>query len=254
MKKIMHLILAICLAGMMTVSSLASERYVYDEAGILEEHEQIRLEEEAAVVAEKYGVGIYMITVDDYMRYSGSGEVFTTATELYHGLELGEGDDREGILLLLSMYDRDYATFFYGENVEYAFDSFGQSLVDDAFLDDFGEDRWYDGFHDYVGKCNDLLWEAAQGTPVRKDLTKIYIIATIIVLVLALLQTWSSTECMKSVRKGGNAAVYATGSGLNLTTRGDYFLYNTQTRRKIEKSSESKSHSGGGGSGRSGKF
>ena len=116
MKKIIHLLLTVWLLGMMTISSLASEVHVYDEAGILTDEEWRRIETEAASVSEKYGYGIYVIAVEDYTDYSTSDEVFTAATELYHGMELG-GVDREGILLLLSMYDRDYATFFYGKNV-----------------------------------------------------------------------------------------------------------------------------------------
>ena len=254
MKKFIHLILAICLVGMMTLTSFASELYVYDEAGILTEREWEMLEAEAASVSEKYGAGVYVIAVEDYWDYSNSGDVFTTATELYHGLKLGEGADREGILLLLSMEDRDYATFFYGANVDYAIDKDAQILVEDAFLDDFAEDYWYDGLHDYILKCDELLGMAAAGTPYRTDNTILYVIAIAVAIAAAAIVTWALTSVMKSVEKGGSAKVYATENGLKLTTRGDYFLFNTQTRRKIESSSGSKSHSGGGGSGRSGKF
>ena len=116
MKKYIHLILTVFLIGMMTISSFASDMYVYDEAGLLEAEELVSLDEEAAAISEKYGYGIYTIIVSDYQKYSTS-DVFTTATEMYHGLGLGGGENREGILLMLSMEDRDYATFFYGENL-----------------------------------------------------------------------------------------------------------------------------------------
>ena len=39
---------------------------------------------------------------------------------------MGEGPNRDGIMLLLSMDDRDWAMFCYGSRCEYAFNSYGQ--------------------------------------------------------------------------------------------------------------------------------
>ena len=36
------------------------------------------------------------------------------------------GDDRDGIIILLSMAERDYAMFVYGTYAETAFNSYGQ--------------------------------------------------------------------------------------------------------------------------------
>ena len=259
MKKYIHLIVTVFLIGMMTISSFAADMHVYDEAGLLEAEELVSLDAEAAAVSEKYGYGVYAIIVNDYQKYSTS-DVFTTATEMYHGLGLGEGDNREGILLMLSLADRDYATFFYGENVEYAFDEYGQIQLEDRFLDDFAENEWYDGFEDYVETCDEFLGLAAAGKPVRESHTTMYVAVIGVSILLAFGVTKALEMEMKSVHKGGSAASYVTAGGLDLTERGDYFLFNTQTRRKIERSSNrsggsgSRSHSGGGGSGRSGKF
>lgn len=253
MKKFIHLILTICLIGMMCFSSFASETYIYDEADLLSLEEWEALDAEAAAVSEKYGCGIYTILLNDYRDYS-DGDVYTTATELYHGLELGEGSEREGILLMLSMRERDYATFFYGENVAYAFNEYGQIQLEDQFLDDFAENHWFDGVYDYITVCDQYLGLAASGEPVRENHTFAFVIAIGVSIVLAFVVTLVMKSTMESVHEGGSTSAYVTDGGLRLTNRGDYFLYNTQTRRKIEKSSGSKSHSGGGGSGRSGKF
>ena len=256
MKKFMHFILTLCLIGTMCFSSFAADMYVYDESGLLAAEELAALDAQAASVSEKYGYGVYVIALNDYTDYSTS-DVYTTATELYHGLGLGEGADREGILLMLSMSGRDYATFFYGKNVEYAFDEYGKIQLEDQFLDDFADNRWYDGFSDYVAICDEFLGLAAEGNPVREDNSLIYMIAIVIAIALAFVTTNGLKASMNSVHEGGSASSYVTDGGLQLTARGDYFLFNTQTRRKIERSSGksgSKSHSGGGGSGRSGKF
>ena len=51
---------------------------------------------------------------------------------------MGEGPDRDGIMLLLSMDDRDWAMFCYGSRCEYAFNSYGQQKLEKVFLDNFG--------------------------------------------------------------------------------------------------------------------
>ncbi len=254
MKKLMHLFLTVLMISIMGISSFASEMHFYDEAGLLSAEELIDLDTKAAEISQKHGYGVYMIAVNNYHDYSTS-DVYTTATEMYHGLGLGEGEDREGILLLLSMYDRSYATFFYGENVEYAFNEYGQIQMEDQFLDDFSNNDWYYGFDDYISVCDEYLTLAAAGTPVRESHGHLYLIAIVGSIVVAFAVTSALKASMKSVHKGSIANAYVTEEGLNLTERRDHFLYKTQTRRKIEKSkSDSKSHKGGGGSGRSGKF
>ena len=52
-------------------------------------------------------------------------DVYKTTYQLYHANELGMGEGRDGIIILLSMADRDYAMFVYGENAENAFNEYG---------------------------------------------------------------------------------------------------------------------------------
>ena len=255
MKRISGIFLAIFLLGIMTITSFASDMHIYDEVGLLSKEELLELDAKASAVSEKYGCGVYIIVVHDYQNYS-AGDVFVTATELYHGLNLGKGENREGMLLLLSMDDRDYATFFYGENVEYAFDEYAQIEMEEYFLDDLSENDWYDGFDDYISVCDEYLGLAAAGTPVRESHAYMFVIVIAGSLVIALVAVFILKASMKSVYRGGIACAYVTEDGLKLTQRSDMFLYNTQTRRRIESSSGSGggNRSGGGGSGRKGKF
>lgn len=254
MKRWLQLILTILFITIMTIPSLASELHVYDAAGLLEAEELIELDEKAAAVSEKYECGVYVIAVNDYLDYSSS-DPYTAATEMYHGLGLGEGENRDGILLMLSMSERDYATFFYGDTAAYAFNEYGQIEMEKVFLDDFSENYWYGGFYDYISVCDEYLGLAAAGKPVRDSFTDLFLIVIAVSVLISLVVGKVLKSSMKSVSKGSAAAVYATQEGLVLTERIDQFLYNTQTRRRIERSKDtSSSHSGGGGSGRSGKF
>ncbi len=247
--------LAICVNAAAAESQLY---YVTDAAGLLAEDEMPRLEQKAETVSRKYGVGVYIVTIEDYLDYS-SDDVYTATYTIYHEHTMGEGENRDGIMLLFSMKNRDWAMFCYGEKCEYAFNEYGQEKLEEVFLDDFQDNDWYDGFEDYIEECEIYLQKAADGDPVRKSPTGmifVVIAAALFVAFIAVGAVWSS---MNSVAKGKTANAYITGE-LKLTEKSDTFTHRTRTRRKIESGSSSsssggsRSHSGGGGSGRSGKF
>ncbi len=229
--------------------------YVTDDAGLLTADEDLQLEQLAEDVSHQYGVGVYVITLDDYRDY-GFGDVYETTSDIYHTYTMGEGEGRDGIMLLLSMSDRDWAMFCYGEKCEYAFDSYGQEKLEEAFLDNFSENDWYGGFADYITQCSVYLQKAADGKPVRESPAFAIIIVVGMSLFVALLAVAFLWMLMSNVSKKATASDYIAGN-LNLLGKTDVFAYRTETRRKIQRSSHSggsRSHSGGGGSGRSGKF
>ncbi len=228
--------------------------YVTDAADLLTDLEDTRLEMMAENISKKYGVGIYMVTVDDYRDINSEG-VYEATYTIYHDYTMGEGADRNGIMLLLSMDDRDWAMFCYGDQCEYAFNSYGQEQLEGVFLDNFADDDWSGGFDDYITTCANYLERAAEGRPVRKSPVVPVLIAiggSLLVALIVLGLLWAK---MNDVAEKTTADTYVSGA-LNLTEKTDIFTHRTQTRRKIEKRSSggSSSESGGGGSGRSGKF
>ncbi len=234
--------------------------YVTDAAGLLTDLEDTRLETMAETVSKKYGVGVYMVTVDDYRDFNSEG-VYEATYTIYHEYTMGEGADRNGIMLLLSMDDRDWAMFCYGEQCEYAFNSYGQEQLEGVFLDNFADDDWSGGFDDYINTCADYLERAAKGKPVREIPVVPLMIAVCGSLIIALITVVNLWLNMNNVAEKATADPYISGE-LNLTENTDTFTHRTRRRRKIEKSSNSGSssgssscsESGGGGSGRSGKF
>ena len=241
---------------------------ITDTVGLLTSDEDLTLEARAEEISAQYGVGIYLLILEDYSEYYD--DPYETAYELYHQNTLGMGEDRDGVILLMSMSDRKYATFFYGPKAEYAFDAYGQELMEEEFLDDFRDDDWYDGFSDYLEVCAEYLERAEAGDPVRGDDSSaggssVSGIGTTILVCLGISAVIAMIVClilrgkMKSVRKGTHADAYVTGS-LNLTASRDQYTHTTETRTKIEHESSDSSGggssacSGGGGSGRSGSF
>ena len=241
---------------------------ITDTVGLLTSDEDQSLEERAEEISAQYGVGVYLLILEDYSEYYD--DPYETAYQFYHGYTLGEGEDRDGVILLMSMSNRKYATFFYGPKAEYAFDAYGQELMEEEFLDDFRDDDWYDGFEDYLEVCAEYLERAEAGDPVRRDDSSaggssVSGIGTTILVCLGISAVIAMIVClilrgkMKSVRKGTHADAYVTGS-LNLTASRDQYTHTTETRTKIEHESSdsggggSSACSGGGGSGRSGSF
>lgn len=235
-----------------TTQSASRLYYITDVYGILTDEQNAQMEAEAERISLQYGCGIYVVAVDDYQNY-GSGGVFDVAAEIYHEYTLGEGEGRNGIILLLSMKARDYAIFVYGADAEYAFNEYGLVKLEDEFLDDFAQNRWFDGVSDYIDTCENYLELAKEGKPVSKSKGPAIAIVVAGSMVIALIVCLVMNSGMKNVSKQVSAVQYISGDGLQLSKERDIYSHTTETRTKIEKES-SKSESGSGGSGRSGKF
>ena len=236
----------------------ADMNYIFDLSDQLSYEEWAELEARAADISQRHGCGVYAAFVDDFTEYGGGNDVYKTTYQLYHASELGMGADRDGIIILLSMDDRDYAMFVYGDHAEYAFDRYGQKELEDAFLGYFGDNDWYGGVSHYLDTCDEYLTRAEEGKPVRKNTLPMYIIVVAASCAIAggicLMLKWK----MKTVHQKAEADEYVAAGGLNLTKQYDRYTHTTETRRKIHDDSDSDSGtsscSGGGGSGRSGKF
>lgn len=259
-KKLLCLLLALCTLFLLTTAVCAAEPQlspVTDDAGLLTNSQAQRLEQMAAALADRYDVGIYIVTVADYHSIDPAG-VYEATYGVYHAYTMGEGSGRDGLMLLLSMRERDYALFCYGNDASYAFSDYGMAQLEEVFLDNFRENDWYGGFEDYIRECGAYLEKAAAGQPVRESPAGMILVFAVIALVIALIVCLILVGQMKSVRKQTTAGAYAVG-GLNLTRQVDLFTHRTESRRRIQESSSSSGgggqrHSGGGGSCRSGKF
>ena len=234
--------------------------YVFDAADILPYEEWAELEARAADISKRQHCGVYFALVDDYTVIAD--DVYEATYQIYHELELGSGEDRDGIIVLLSMDNRKYAMFVYGEYAEYAFDTYGQDELEGRFLGFFGYDDWYGGITHYLDACDEFLTTADAGDPVRLSYWEYFWEYFPAVAILACLPTGSICiwlmRGMKSVRQKKEANAYLTEGGLHLTQQYDRYTHTTETRTKIQEESSSGgstcSESGGGGSGRSGSF
>lgn len=230
-------------------------QYIYDDGALLTDQEWQELESQARTVSKRHQCGIYFAIVNDYMEY-GDGDVFDVAGQIYKNMKFGIGTGQDGIFVLLSMKEQDYAIFVYGENAEYAFNTYGCEQLELTFLQDFGNSAWYQGISRYLDACDEYLNRAEDGKPLRRSYGKVIIIVTGISCLCAGLICYLLMRNMKTVYQKAEADEYITAGGLQLTRQYDRYTHTTERRFKIEKESSggSSSSSGGGGSGRSGKF
>ena len=259
MKQITKIIILVLTLAMLALPVSADDTpYILDDAGLLTQEERTELNRLARQITETYSCAVYIGTVED-MRDYGYRDIFEFAYEVYHQMKLGYGEDREGMILMLSMDDRDFATFFYGDKTHYAFNSYGQEKLEGYFLNDLSRNRWYDGFRDYLEAVDSFLAKAQSGRPVRRSALPFAILIIVIAMIPAAVTTTLVWKKMNHVQRQSSAAHYTVAGSLNLIRQHETLVRHTTTRHRIESSSGSgssgsRSRSGGGGSGRSGKF
>lgn len=254
-KKISAIFMALLLTIALCVPAAAADGtmdYVIDLADLLTYEEWEALEDRAEAISEENGCGVYIVTVEDYTEY-GTGSAYDVTTQIFNSAEndFGYGAEKDGIMLLLSMAERDYALFVHGSGAEYAFNAEGQAMLENHFLPNFAEDDWVGGFRGYLDGCAEYLALAAAGEPVQESPVTGVLMAIGISCLLSLLICLALKSKMKTVHRKAEAQTYVAG-GLQMRDRYERFTHTTETRRRIQ--TESHSESGGGGSGRSGSF
>ena len=264
-KKItLSLLLALCLVlslgGMALASSQITMPHVTDAVGLLSNEEIMALEQQAGQIEDSYGCAPYILVVEDFRVYEDTTDIFEAGMNHYERWELGHGPEKNGLLLILSMAERDYALVTYGSVTHRAFTDYGQDALCEQFLDNFRNDDWAGGFRDYLDGCAWLLEQAKNGTPYDVDTAPKGFSPLILVipLVLALAVCLVLTAQMKTAKRKTEAGDYMVQGGAEMRVVQDIFTHRTVTRQVIQ--SENKGGGGGttinarGFSGKSGKF
>ena len=265
-KVILSLLLALCLLLPLGGAALASGEmavpYVTDAAGLLTNEQVMALEAQAKQIAENYGCAPYILVVDDFRVYEDTYDIYEAGMNLYERWELGYGPEKNGLLLILSMAERDYALVTYGSVTHQAFTDFGQDYLSEQFLDNFRQNDWAGGFQDYLDTSAWLLEQAKNGTPYdvnsveEEPVFNFFII--LIPMAMALVVCVVLMFQMKTANLKTEAGDYMVPGGTDMRVVQDIFTHRTVTRQVIQQNE----NKGGGGttvnsrgfSGKSGKF
>ena len=249
-----------------------TENFIYDTAGILSDQDIVRLNEAAKEVSLNHGCGVYVAVFDDMTEY-GYRYIESFSEAVYEEWSLGIGEERNTIVLVMSMAERDYDLCAHGELAHTAFTDYGKEVLADEFKDDFRRDDWAGGFADYISECDYMLSRAEQGDPIDipsggsyvqrglgERLTRNIIPGLIIGIIVAFIYCGALKSKMKSAKIAREASAYISAQrGIWMQDESDMFTHTTVTRQRIERDNDRGSHGGtsvnsGGFSHSSGKF
>ena len=249
--------------------------YVTDGAGLLTEAEVQDLQSRAARISEQYGFGVYIVVVDDYTKYA-KGSIENFAETVFDSYGLGYGSSGDGVLLAMSMNDRDYDIYAHGDFGNYAFTDYGKSQLAESFLDNFRSNDWAGGFRDFIETSADMLEKAKNGQPVdtwipdpqpehKPGLNPIKLLASLGVgCMIGGGAVGGMKRQMKTAVKQTRAENYISHGGVELRRQSDDFVNRSVTQQRIPRTPANRpsgGHYGGttisgshGGSHHSGKF
>lgn len=258
------LLMAVCLAATAFASDVQLS-HVTDQAGLFTDTQREALEQRAEAISEEYDFGVYIVTLEDFQDYTNSSNIEKFAVRFYDEYGLGYGDDHAGVMLMLSMAERDYDLDFNSKRANTIFTEAGRDWMENRFLVHFRGNDFYSGYSEFLNTCEEYLEAARNGEPVGQgqpssaDEGKLSpAIALIPGAIAALLAGILTCAPMNTAKVKRDANQYVVQGSLNLRRRSDMFLHRSVTRRPRESSSSnsggSHHYSSGSHSGRSGKF
>lgn len=251
-----------CLTLISPFSLTASAAELYDEtlprvvdnADLLTDSEEEDLESQIKTLIDKYDFDIVIVTANTI----GGKTPMEYADDYYDYEGYGAGADRDGVLLLVSMEDRDWwiSTRGYGITV---FTDYGIQRVGEPVAYFLGEQMYHKSFEIFLNYTEDYIEEANDDKPIdtnnkytsTSDLIRAIAVVAVgsfgIGLVAALITVFIFKAQLKSVKFQGGAANYQVNGSLQLTRSNDVFLYKNVSRTKRAESSGGGGHGGGGG-------
>lgn len=259
-KQLTGLFVLVLLCVMAVFPSFAKEARVVDEGNLLSSSEEADLTARLDEISERQKLDVIVVTVnglegktsrdfaDDYYDYKG----------------YGYGAGKDGILLLVSMEDRDWYITTTGFGIT-AFTDAGIEYISEQFLPELSDGNYAKAFDIYAEQCDVFITQAQTGEPYDKGnmpkepLSAAWIgISFIVGLIIALISVGAMKAQLKTVRSEPAANSYVVDGSMKITENRDFFLYRNVTRRVKPKdddkdgssthtSSSGTTHGGGGG-------
>ena len=223
---------------------------LYDAADLLTDSEESDLTLTLDTLSEQWRCNIAVLTTDSH-----SGPIQDYADDYFDYNGFQSDYDKNGILFMLSMEDREWAISTSGD-AQYAFTDYGQEYMTERKLPYLREGAYYDAFSSYAGTCDYFLDLYSKGTPydvgykppkTSADYRRMAIISIIIGIIIGLIPILTMKSGLKTVKMASGAAGYAKG-GPQLSVKEDVFINKTLTKTKRPKETESRSGSSGGSS------
>jgi len=233
-----------------------------DEADLLSSDEEKTLLAKLDEISERQKCDVAVLTVDGLG--GKTPEAFTDDYFDYNGY--GQGDNHDGLLLMVSMEERDWHITTTGYAIE-AFTDKGIEYLSKKFLSDLSKGNYAEAFTIFADQSDAFITQARTGEPFdvgnlpKEPLSWIWLpISAGLGVVVAFISVSAMSSKLKTVRHESAASHYIKKDSLELTRTRDSFLYRNVNRRLKPKpssssgggssshsSSSGRSHGGGGG-------
>lgn len=236
------------------------EGWVQDDAGLLTAQEEDALESECGRLFNEHGAGVYIVTTPDF----GGGDIKDWQGQVFSEYNLGADSDGSGVMLAISMAERDWGLVGFGAAQE-AFSTYGRERLGGLILDDLSEGDFYEAFSKYLSIADDYLLAEEEGSPYTEKhrygegwrIPLIIGVSFLLSLIVSACVVMFWKKGMNTRVRQNGAMDYLKAGSFYLSNQSDMFLYHTVSRTQRPKNNSSSS--GGGGmssnsSGTSGKF
>ena len=275
-RKILNFILVILLFANLTVCTAATmtDICIVDKADLFTDSEQLALEEKVSTLTQKYGTGIFIVTIDSLE--GESAQQYAESLYTYGGRQLWDSDDT--ILFLLAMEEREWYIST-GGNAIYTFTDYGLDQLSSVIVPYLSDGAYAEGFTLYLDMLPDFFDAYMKGKPIdgymdpisrypgevvyyqpEKSTFDIFWISLVIGVASASIVILIMRYSMNTKRSQHSAGDYLTENSFQLHTHRDMYLYSNISKVRKQKNSGSGGssvHRSSGGSshgGRGGKF
>ncbi len=218
-------------------SEAKTKSRVVDYASVLSESELEKLNSLADSTSNQYRCDVAVVFAE-----SANGEkIQTFADDFYDYNGYGYGNDADGIMLVIAVNDREYATVTsgYGMNV-----ATGNALdyLEESFIDDLAVNKWANAALDFISASGEILYNAkfaqqnnSQVKQTELNPIRLIPINIIIGLVIGFIAVAIMKSKHKSVSKKTEASDYLRSGSFKLTYTNDRFIRSQVNRIKKPK-------------------
>ena len=222
-----------------------------DEAGLLSEEESSTLINKLEEISQRQKNEVAVVTVNSLE--GKTAEAYADDYYDYNGYGYGENDD--GLLLLVSMGEREWAVTTYGYCHTVAFTDAGLDYISSEFRRKLSSGEYAKAFDCFAGLCDDFLTQAATGEPYDVDnmpkgkVSPFWLYTDLVVaFFISFGIVKGKSRNLKSVKKQESAKAYERRGSLSLRRSTDSFVNRIVTQKTIRNEKNSSSGSSGGSS------
>lgn len=258
----------LCITFASPVCASEAKQYVVDEADLLTESEEAGLQSRLSGLSMEQELDVVVVTVNTLNGLSPAAY----SDNYYDYYDYGYGDDKSGILLLVSIDSRDYYMSTYGKGITIFTDA-GIDYIGGKMVNSLSDGNYAKAFDIFADQCDKFTEHVnAGGEPYdtgnmpRKPLPLKWIFISIVVgIVIAVIYISVLIAQLKTVRMQKAADSYVKPGSMHLTESRDLYLYSIVNRVKkpdnnggkssgnrsygssTHRSSSGRIHGGGGG-------